>query len=197
MDNKKKEQLAGMVLAPYIQKATALRGKRRFVGGNQFRHALSTMAILLDYLLIDPVMLKAAIIHDLFEDAGNLTSPDEIKGIDSDGPDVYKLVMELTRICEKEYKEPKDEYLKRILTTGSTRAKQIKCADRISNLTDLHTDIFNKNFVKRYLKETKVWIFPMAQEVNQDMLFELQDIVHRREETLTFLSNFWSSKKHS
>ena len=58
-----------MVLAPYIQKSTALRGKYRFVGGNQFRHALGTFAILLDYHYMDPVLLKASIIHDVFEDS--------------------------------------------------------------------------------------------------------------------------------
>ena len=34
----------------------------------------------------------------------------------------------------------KADYLKRILEQGSRRAKILKCADRISNLTDLHTD---------------------------------------------------------
>ncbi len=195
MDNSEKNILARMVLAPYIQKATALRGKRRFVGGNQFRHALSTFAILLDYLIIDPVILKAAIIHDLFEDVKQLTSKEEIVNIDSDGPAVYELVMEVTRRCEKDKEEPKEEYLKRVLKEGSASAKLIKCADRISNLTDLHTDIFNRNFVKKYLKETKKFIIPMAQEVNKDMLYELKDIVKRREDTVTFLSNFFQKGK--
>ena len=34
-----------------------------------FRHQISTMGILLDYKIIDPVLLKAAVIHDLFESA--------------------------------------------------------------------------------------------------------------------------------
>jgi len=32
-----------------------------------FRHQMSTLAILLDYKFADPVLLKAAVIHDLFE----------------------------------------------------------------------------------------------------------------------------------
>ena len=55
MENSEKSELEHMVLAPYVQKSTALRGKYRYVGGNQFRHALSTFAILLDYHYMDPV----------------------------------------------------------------------------------------------------------------------------------------------
>ena len=59
-------------LAPYIVKATALIGVKRRAGSNMFRHQISTMGILLDYKIIDPVLLKAAVIHDLFEDAAGM-----------------------------------------------------------------------------------------------------------------------------
>ncbi|MGA3014057.1 MAG: hypothetical protein ABSD71_08480 [Bacteroidales bacterium] len=186
MENSEKTELEKMVLAPYIQKATALRGKYRFVGGNQFRHALSTFAILLDYHYMDPVLLKASFIHDVFEDSKCVTA-DEIINLDSDGPEVYKLVMEETRKQE----ESKDQYLERVLTKGSKRAKILKCADRISNLTDLHPDIFDKQFVLRYIKETKKWVIPMAEEVNANMLIELKDIIHRRERNMKMVGHIW------
>jgi GTP pyrophosphokinase len=186
MENAEKVELERMVLAPYIQKATALRGKYRYVGGNQFRHALGTFAILLDYHYMDPVLLKASIIHDVFEDTKCVTS-DEIINLDRDGPEVYKLVMEVTRRTE----ESKNQYLERVLTTGSKRAKILKCADRISNLTDLHSDIFDKQFVLRYIEETKKWVFPMAVEVNENMLIELKDIIRRREANLKVMGHFW------
>lgn len=179
-----------MVLAPYIQKSTALQGKYRFVGGNQFRHAISTFGILLDYHCLDPVVLKAAFVHDLFEDTKG-TSPDEIINIDSDGPSVYTLVMEVTR----QKSESKDQFLERILKKGSSRAKLLKCADRISNLTDLHSDVFDKNYIQKYIEETRKWIIPMAEEVNQDMLFEIQDIMHRREMNMRFAHHFWPIKR--
>ena len=50
----------------------ALIGVQRRGGSNMFRHQFSTMAILLDYKIVDPVLLKAAVIHDLFEDAADL-----------------------------------------------------------------------------------------------------------------------------
>ena len=198
MNNEEKSRLAGMVLAPYIQKATALQGQFRYVGGNQFRHALNTLAILMDYHYIDPVLLKASIIHDVFEDTQCVT-PDEIINLDLDGRAVFHLVMEVTRKKIDEKDEPKDEYLERVLTKGSRNAKILKCADRISNLTDLHTDIFDRTYVKKYIKQTKKWVLPMAKEVNADMHFELKDIIRRREENLRLYSLFWpllKKKKH-
>jgi hypothetical protein len=190
MENFEEQALEQMVLAPYVQKSTALRGKYRYVGGNQFRHALSTFAILLDYHYMDPVLLKASIIHDIFEDVKCVT-PEEIIGLDHDGQAVFDLVMEVTRRKE----ETKDDYLKRVLETGSQKAKILKCADRISNLTDLHTDTFDKGFIKKYIDETRKWVFLMAEEVNQNMLYELKDLVKRRESGMRFHTTIWPLKR--
>jgi len=190
MENFEKEQLVNMVVAPYVQKATALRGIKRYVGGNQFRHALSTYAILIDYHYVDQVLLKASVIHDLFEDVKCVTY-DEIRNLDKDGPDVLLLVLEVT----KKKEESKDNYLKRLLETGSENAKTLKCADRISNLTDLHPDIFDKEFIRRYLDETKRWVIPMAEQVNRNMLYELEDLLHRREALLKFTATIWPFNK--
>ncbi len=190
MENFEKDILAGMVIAPYLQKATALRGVKRYVGGNQFRHAFATLAILIDYHYMDAVLLKASVIHDLIEDV-KCTSYDEIREIDKDGQLVLELVLEVTR----RKTETKEDFLKRILMEGSDSAKVLKCADRISNLTDLHPDIFDKEYIKNMMSDTKKWVIPMAQQVNQDMLFELQDLIRRRETNMTFSSAIWPMKR--
>jgi len=190
MENFEKDILVNMVIAPYVQKATALRGIKRYVGGNQFRHALGTYAILIDYHYAIPVLLKASVIHDLFEDV-KCVSFDDIKAVDADGPQVLTLVLEVTR----RNSETKSEFLKRILTEGSENAKILKCADRISNLTDLHPDIFDKEFIRNYIQETKKWVLPMAEQVNKDMLFELEDLVRRRDSNLRFSSSLWPLKR--
>ncbi len=190
MENFEKDILAGMVIAPYLQKATALRGVKRYVGGNQFRHAFATLAILIDYHYMDAVLLKASVIHDLIEDV-KCTSYDEIREIDKDGQQVLELVLEVTR----RKTETKEDFLKRILMEGSDSAKVLKCADRISNLTDLHPDIFDKEYIKNMMSDTKKWVIPMAQQVNQDMLFELQDLIRRRETNMTFSSAIWPMKR--
>ena len=174
--------LGGITLAPYISKATALIGVKRRAGSNMFRHQISTMAILLDYKFMDPVLLKAAVIHDLFEDAAGLpgVTEDEITRIDADGPDVFALVMEVTTREIGGRKEPKDQFLLRLMTAGSPRARVLKLADRISNLTALGF-VHDVKFVRRYVQETRTYILPYAEEINPNMFRELSDLVASRE----------------
>jgi GTP pyrophosphokinase len=181
--------LGRITMAPYIVKAMALIGVQRRSGSNMFRHQISTMGILIDYKQIDPVLLKAACIHDLFEDAPNApgVSRDEISGIDDDGPAVYELVMEVTIRTEDGVREPKADYLHRLMREGSGRAKLLKLADRISNLTALGfvTDVA---FVRKYLRETRACILPYAEQVDANMYRELSDLVASREQWLPLLA---------
>jgi GTP pyrophosphokinase len=173
--------LGEMRLAPYIVKAMALIGVKRRGGSNMFRHQISTFGILLDYKVMDPVVLKAALIHDLFEDASGLpgVSQQDITQIDADGPDVYALVMEVTIRTTDGVKEPKAEYLLRIMEHGSARAKLLKLADRISNLTALGF-VHDAAFVTRYLDQTRTYILPYAEAINANMFRELSDLVASR-----------------
>jgi GTP pyrophosphokinase len=179
------QSLRTLTLAPYIVKAMALIGVRRRGGSNMFRHQLSTMAILLDYKNVDPVLLKASVIHDLFEDAPGMpgVTEEEIVRIDSDGPAVYALVMEVTIRTVGGVREPKSEYLQRLMQTGSARAKLLKLADRISNLTALGF-VHDAAFVRKYVDETRAYVLPYAEAVNADMFRELSDLVDNREQSL-------------
>ena len=177
--------LGNITMAPYIVKAMALIGVKRRAGSNMFRHQISTMGILIDYKVIDPVLLKAAVIHDLFEDAAAMpgVTRDEITRIDSDGPAVYELVMEVTIRSVGGVREPKPEYLRRVMQAGSPRARVLKLADRISNITALGF-VHDASFVKRYLQETRACILPFAEQINPDMFRELSDLVENREQML-------------
>jgi GTP pyrophosphokinase len=179
MEDTDRLTLETITLAPYIQKATALIGLGRRIGGNQFRHAMSTMAILIDYGYIEPVLLKAAVIHDLFEDFPK-ADPDEIRRIDRDGELVVGLVYEVTR-----RNEPKAEFMARIRDHGTQLAKILKVADRISNLTDLQLGVFTPHKIESYLDETEKFVVPMANEVNQNMAVEVDDLIRRRREILS------------
>jgi (p)ppGpp synthase/HD superfamily hydrolase len=170
------EKLKNLVLAPYIIKATALIGKQRNVGGNQFRHALATMAILMDYKLFDDsVLLKAAVIHDLIEDVPE-TDQYELRQIDDEANQVVDLVLEVTRVAGIS----KSGFLRKILEEGSRNAKILKVADRISNLTDLHRDHYSRKRMRDYLDQTEKYILPMAHQVNENMAIELQDLIGQR-----------------
>jgi len=174
------DNLKNLVLAPYILKAMALIGVRRKVGGNQFRHSFSTLGILLDYKYFgDSVLLKASLIHDLLEDVPD-TQVDKVRHADHEGNEVVDLVLEVTRLND----ETKPQYLRRVRDTGSYRAKILKCADRISNLTDLHRDTHPDHKITDYLVQTEDYILPMAREVNEDMVFELTDLIEKRRQIL-------------
>jgi GTP pyrophosphokinase len=180
--------LGGITLAPYIVKGMALIGVRRRGGSNMFRHQMSTLGILLDYKIVDPVLLKASVIHDLFEDAPTMpgVTEREIASIDADGPAVFQLVMEVTIRRVNGIREPKGEYLLRIMQTGSSRARILKLADRISNLFALGF-VHDVDFVERYLQETRDYILPHAREVSADMFRELSDLVENRQRLLSHI----------
>ncbi len=174
------ETLKKIVLAPYILKATALISVRRKVGGNQFRHSFSTLGILFDYkYYTDSVLLKASLLHDFLEDLPESTV-EEIRGIDSEGPKVVQLVLEVTR----QKGETKAQYLQRVINHGTNKALILKCADRISNLTDLHRDTHTNQKISAYLNQTEKFVLPMAQKVNRNMFIELSDLVARRREII-------------
>jgi (p)ppGpp synthase/HD superfamily hydrolase len=179
------QALTRLTVAPYIVKAMALIGVRRRGGSNMFRHQVSTFGILLDYKIVDPVLLKAAMIHDLFEDAVAMpgVTQDEISGLDADGPAVYDLVMEVTIRTVNGAREPKSDYLLRIMVNGSPRARTLKLADRISNITALGF-VHDMAFVKKYLTETRDCVLPYAERVNPDMYRELSDLVENRSRLL-------------
>jgi (p)ppGpp synthase/HD superfamily hydrolase len=181
--------LKGTHLAPYMQLATVLIGKTREGGGNMFRHQLDTMAILIDYGYIDPVLLKAAVIHDVLEDIPGYNH-NLILSVDYESHLVYDLVREVTRMPE----ETKAEFLIRIHKSGSHNAKILKVADRISNMVSLGF-VINMEFVSRYTDETERYIFPIAGEVNELMLKELGTLVESRRRFLADFQKIESSEK--
>ena len=171
-------RLKSMHLAPYIQLATVLIGKRRRSGGNMFRHQIDTFGILMDYGYIDSVLLKASVIHDLVEDVLEFDR-DRILEIDEESQEVYQLVLEVTRRPV----ETKEAFLTRILEYGSAKALVLKSADRISNMISLGytTDV---SFIRRYADETERFVYPIARKANKAMLDELVELVSTRREYL-------------
>ncbi|MCM1406902.1 MAG: hypothetical protein NC176_00285 [Treponema brennaborense] len=171
-------QLKEIYMAPYMQLATALIGKRRHSGGNMFRHQIDTMAILIDYGYIDSVLLKASVIHDVVEDIPGFDR-ELIKNVDADGADVLNLVLEVS----KKDGQLKSEYLRGIIGHGSEKAKILKCADRISNMISLGF-VTDPAFIERYCDETEFFIFPIALEVDFNMYQELIQLVMTRRKYL-------------
>ena len=174
MDSVHMQQLADISLAPYMQIATGLIGKSRHAGGNMFRHQMDTLAILIDYGYIDSVLLKASTIHDTVEDIPNFDI-NTIINADEEGPEVLKLVLEVTRRED----ETKEQYLRRVIDTGSQKAKVLKCADRISNMISLGY-VTDPKFIERYCDETEYFILPISIEVDFNMYQELIGLIITR-----------------
>jgi (p)ppGpp synthase/HD superfamily hydrolase len=171
------ERLRDAVLAPYIQLATTLIGRPRRCGGNMFRHQMDTLGILIDYGYVDPVVLKAAIIHDLIEDEPGF-KVDEITKL-PEGEAVLSLVREVSKTAD----ESKAEFLIRIRRRGSPLAKVLKVADRLSNMIGLGL-VNDLQFIKRYILETALYVYPIAEEVNEHMARELRDLISSRMDLL-------------
>ncbi len=174
MATEQMQQLSDMRLAPFMQLATGLIGKARHAGGNMFRHQMDTLAILIDYGYIDPVLLKASIVHDTVEDIPGFDR-NLIINADEDGQDVLDLVLEVTRRED----EDKKQFLHRILDTGSQKAKVLKCADRISNMISLGY-VTDPKFIERYCDETEFFLLPMALEIDFNMYQELINLIMTR-----------------
>jgi GTP pyrophosphokinase len=191
MTTEQMQQLGEMHLVPYIQVATVLIGKSREAGGNMFRHQLDTMAILIDYGLIDSVLLKASIIHDVLEDIPGFNH-DTILSIDSESHEVYKLVLEVTR----RHGESKADFLTRIRETGSYKAKILKVADRISNMISLGF-VNNPEFIERYIKETQNYILPIASDASSYMVIELTHLIASRKRYLEAFYDHLAYKKNN
>jgi (p)ppGpp synthase/HD superfamily hydrolase len=175
--------LKGTYLAPYIQLATLLIGKTRTGGGNMFRHQIDTMAILIDYGYIDSVLLKASLVHDIIEDIPDFNH-NLLLSIDFESPAVYELVLQVTRNPG----ETKADFLGRVRESGSRDAKILKCADRISNMIALGF-VTSTEFIARYAEETVKYIYPIAVEVDERMLGELESLVGSRRKYLASLNS--------
>ena len=191
MDDSNMNQLGGMRIAPYMQLATALIGKARHAGGNMFRHQMDTLAILIDYGYIDSVLLKASVVHDTVEDIEDFDR-NLIVNADEEGQSVLDLVLEVTRRED----EDKKQFLKRILRSGSPKAKILKCADRISNMISLGY-VTDPKFIERYCDETEYFLLPMALEVDYNMYQELIELIRTRRRYLEDGGYFDTRKKES
>ncbi len=185
------QRLSDMHLAPYMQLATGLIGKARHAGGNMFRHQMDTLAILIDYGYIDSVLLKASVVHDTVEDIPGFDR-NLIINADSEGEKVLDLVLEVTRRED----EDKRAFLKRILDTGSQKAKILKCADRISNMISLGY-VTDPKFIERYCDETEFFLLPMAIEIDYNMYQELINLIMTRRRYLEDGGYFCKDRKES
>jgi (p)ppGpp synthase/HD superfamily hydrolase len=165
----------------YINYARELAKIPRKSGvGSQFTHQIAVWGLLLEFGYSDKILLEASLIHDLFEDGPKVgfTDFEKVKAIGKGGAAVFDLVSEVSIRCDSTgRKEAKEEFLLRIMLNGSVRAKILKLADRLQNLTDLSFPNIDRHFARRYLKETESFIIPYSQSVDPLMAEALRNLV--------------------
>ena len=181
MTEEKRDQLAKIIIAPYMALATMAICKARKISGNQFRHQALSRIILIDYGFIDGILHKAALVHDLVEDLEGFNHR-LIIDCDEDGPEVYKLVLEVSR----RKGESKTDFLSRIYNEGSDRACLIKAADRIANLADCQF-LMDRAFIARLCDESERYVIPITARVCADMVTEIKDLISHARKLLSIL----------
>ena len=189
MDISGMKLLTKISLAPYIYIATNLISNKRKAGGTAFRHQISTLGILIEYGYIDPILLKASVIHDTLEDLNGF-DPSIIENCDEDGQEVLKLVLEVSKQAD----ESKGDFLKRIVEKGSYRAKVLKCADRISNLIELGF-VTDAKFIERTCEDSECYILPLALQVDFNMYLEILSLIESRKKYLEDIGYYNTPKK--
>ncbi len=141
--------------------------QKRIQGTPYYLHPFS-VSLLLKEKGFDEKYQVIALCHDLLEDTD--TTYEELSSLTS--VEIANIVVLLT----KEDNYDMSNYIERISLNEA--AKTVKLADRLCNLKEVV--LANKNFIDKYIKETKEWYIDLA----FGTLFE-KDI----KEIITYLDN--------
>ena len=117
-----------------------------------FEHPRRVALILIDTVgVTDPVILCAALLHDILEDSKELSAA----AIERHwGSEVAALVQVLSKI-------PKEGYVDRLMRYGGWSALAVKAADRLDNLRSLEVEGVSAEFRARQIKETRESYLPI------------------------------------
>ena len=139
----------------------AHKTQKRDDGTPYYHHCARTARNLMDNFGVkDPDVIKAALLHDTLEDCK--IRPDEIKA--RFGPKVAALVQAMTKPeCQawESYDQRNDRYLRDQILNGPPGALEIKLADRMDNIDDLHL-VPDRTMVARYIEDTQHHYVPLA-----------------------------------
>ena len=135
--------------AEYARQAHASIDQRRKFTGQPYIIHPEAVAKLTASVTNDPAMIAAAWLHDVVED-----TPVTLQQIQTEfGDDIAALVDDLTKVAQPSDgdRQVRGEMNKRHTAQASPRAKTVKLADVIDNLSDLANA--PQDFVKRFASE--------------------------------------------
>lgn len=142
---------------------SAHKTQKRDDGTPYYHHCARAARNLMEHFNVkDPDVIKAAMLHDTLEDCK--IKPEEIKA--RFGPRVAELVQAMTKPpCApgESYDQRNERYLRDQIVNGPPGALEIKLADRMDNIDDLHL-VPDRGMVARYIEDTQHHYLPLACE---------------------------------
>jgi len=159
----------------------AHKTQKRDDGTPYYHHCARAARNLMEHFHVkDPDVIKAALLHDTLEDC--TLNPEEIQS--RFGPRVAALVQAMTKPdCGpgESYDQRNERYLRDQIINGPPGAVEIKLADRMDNIDDLHL-VPDRSMVGRYVEDTERHYLPLARErypaVGERMTQTLQGVQH-------------------
>lgn len=128
------DPLAHPVVLRARDRCVAAHVSQTRAAGNPYSdHGHAVASILVERGLTDPILLAAAYLHDVIEDTETKAPALEAEF----GPEIVRLVLEVTRKDEKDFLTKQNDLLAHARTM-SERARLIKLADRLHNVSEMH-----------------------------------------------------------
>lgn len=141
----------------------AHKTQKRDDGTPYYHHCARTLRNLVEHMNVrDPEVMKAALLHDTLEDCK--IRPEQIK--EKFGSRVAELVTAMTKPeCKpgESFDDRNARYLRDQILNGPPGAVEIKLADRMDNIDDLHL-VPDRSMVGRYIEDTQSHYIPLAQQ---------------------------------
>lgn len=159
----------------------AFRPNTRWTGERYFEHLRIVALILIHHLrIIDHELIAAALLHDIVEDKKEWPI---VRVIEEFGTRVGGLVAYLTNPNKEKYptQEQQEYIIRRKLVNAHREFFYIKLADRLHNLSTLHSQSRQKQ--ERKIEETKRLYLPYAERE--------KILVHELEEAIALLEKSW------
>lgn len=158
---------------------SAHQTQKRDDGTPYYHHCARAARNLMEHFQVkDPDMIKAALLHDTLEDCK--FTPETISA--RFGPRVATMVQALTKPdCApgESYDQRNERYLRDQIVNGPPGVLEIKLADRLDNIEDLHL-VPERRMVARYIEDTQSHYLPLAQQhypaVGERMTHTLQGV---------------------